>query len=348
MSSNKNFVNANANKIRAEYVWIGNGQAGGDLRSKGRTLDRPVTCVEELPDWNYDGSSTNQAPGGNSDIIIKPRAIFRDPFRGEKDILVMCDAYYHDGTPIETNTRHNANKIFNTGLEQEPWFGIEQEYIMFTKDKRPLGFPTSGYPEAQGPYYCSAGAEVAFGRDIVEEHYEKCLSAGVKICGINAEVCPGQWEFQVGPCVGIDMGDHMWMARYILARVAEKHNVVISYDPKPVIGDWNGSGSHTNYSTKAMREEGGYKVILEACEMLGKHIQEHMKNYGTGNERRLTGKHETQAMDKFSYGVADRGSSIRIPRQTELDGKGYLEDRRPASNACPYTVSGLIFKNTTN
>jgi glutamine synthetase len=128
------------------------------------------------------------------------------------------------------------------------------------------------------------------------------------------------------------MGDHMWMARYILARVAEKHGVVISYDPKPVIGDWNGSGGHTNYSTKAICEDGGYKVILEACEKLGKHIKEHMDTYGSGNERRLTGKHETQAMDKFSYGVADRGSSIRIPRQTELDGKGYLEDRRPAAN----------------
>jgi glutamine synthetase len=233
---------------------------------------------------------------------LKPRAIFRDPFRNENDILVMCDTYFADGIPLPSNTRAPANKIFDAGLEHD---GLE--YIMFTTQKRPLGFPNEGYPESQGPYYRSVGTENNVGREIVEEHYEKCLEAGVMICGINAEVCPGQWEFQVGPCEGIDMGDHLWVARYILARVAEKHGVVISYDPKPIIGDWNGSGSHTNYSTKEMREEGGYRTILAACEKLGSHIEEHM-SYGIGNERRLTGKHEAQAMDRFTYGVADRGS----------------------------------------
>jgi glutamine synthetase len=339
------FARSNEGKIRAEYVWIGGGEPGGDLRSKTRTLDFHPTSPSDLPDWNYDGSSTNQASGHDSDVIIKPRAIFRDPFRGVNDILVLCDTYYHDGRPLPTNTRAPAQKIFERGLDQEPWFGIEQEYIMFTLDKRPLGFPSNGgFPEPQGPYYCSVGANHAFGRQIVEEHYEACLLAGVMICGSNAEVCCGQWEFQVGPCTGIDMGDHMWVARYILSRVAEKHGVVINYDPKPILGDWNGSGAHTNFSTKAMREEGGITHIKEACEKLGKKHKEHIEVYGFGNERRLTGKHETQSMHKFSYGVADRGSSIRIPRQTALDGKGYLEDRRPASNVDPYVVISKIFE----
>jgi glutamine synthetase len=191
MTTSKNWVNSNKDKIRAEYVWIGGNQT--DLRSKGRILPGPVSCVEELPDWNYDGSSTGQSDGHNSDIIIKPRAIFRDPFRRECDILVMCDTYLSDGTPHASNTRAEALKTFEKGIELEPWFGIEQEYIMFNEKKRPLGFPLDGYPEPQGPYYCSVGAENAFGRDVVEEHFEKCVDAGVKICGINAEVFPGQW-----------------------------------------------------------------------------------------------------------------------------------------------------------
>ncbi|KAL0478709.1 glutamine synthetase [Acrasis kona] len=345
------FVGSNEGKIRAEYVWIGNGIDGGDLRSKGRVLDRCETNPEKLPEWNYDGSSTNQATGDNSDIIIKPRAVFRDPFRGPKDILVMCDSYMHDGvTPIPTNSRAPAKRIFDQGLEHAPWFGIEQEYIMFRSDgKTPLGFPTGGgFPRPQGPYYCAVGHENInyVGRQVVEEHFELCLLAGVKIGGINAEVCPGQWEFQVGPVEGIFMGDHLWMARYILQRVGEKHGVVISFDPKP-IQEWSGSGGHTNFSTKAMREDGGLKVIEDACIKFGRHVEEHIKAYGYGNERRLTGLHETQCLTKYSWGVADRGSSIRIPRQTQIDGRGYLEDRRPAANMDPYLVTSIIFKNST-
>jgi len=341
-----NFVNANNEKIRAEYIWIGGGVVGGDLRSKTRTLDTPVKDVSELPEWNYDGSSTNQASGHDSDVIIKPRAIFRDPFRGEHDVLVMCDAYYGStGEPIPSNTRAPAQKIFDRVKEFKTWFGIEQEYIMY-QDKRPLGFPQSGYPEPQGPYYCGVGADKAFGRQLVEEHYEHCLRAGVKICGSNGEVCCGQWEFQVGPCEGIDIGDHMWLARYILCRLGEKFNISISFDPKPILGDWNGSGAHTNYSTEKMRQEGGLDHIIAAIEKLGKRHNEHIQAYGHGNERRLTGKHETQSMHKFSYGIADRGSSIRIPRQTGLDKKGYLEDRRPAANCDPYVVSSMIAETT--
>ena len=224
--------------------------------------------------------------------------------------------------------------------------GLEQEYTLFNLDKvTPLGWPKGGFPGPQGPYYCSAGADAAFGRPIVEAHYKACLYAGIKISGINAEVLPGQWEFQVGPAEGIEAGDHLWMARYIMSRVCEDFGVTVSFEPKPITdGDWNGSGCHTNFSTATMRAEGGYKAILAAVEKLGKKHDEHIAVYGEGNEKRLTGKHETASYKVFKYGVADRGASIRIPRDAEREGKGYFEDRRPASNCDPYVVTGKVFK----
>jgi len=342
-SVTKKYLDLKRSKILAEYVWIGGN--GDDLRCKTRTLDTLPKAVGELPEWNFDGSSTNQAPGHDSEVIIKPQAIFRDPFRGGDNIIVLCDCYTPQGEPLPSNTRRPAAEIFNKKLDEEPWFGLEQEYTLF-KDDWPLGWPKRGYPGPQGPYYCGAGADKAYGRDIVEAHYAACLFAGVKIAGCNAEVMPGQWEFQIGPCVGIDQGDHLWMARYIMHRVCEEFGVVCSFDPKPIPGDWNGAGCHTNYSTKAMREEGGYEVIKQAIEKMSKKHMEHIRVYGEGNERRLTGHHETAPIDKFSWGVANRGCSIRVPRQTEREGKGYLEDRRPASNSDPYTVTAKVFETT--
>merc|ERR1711904_311341 len=228
-----------------------------------------------------------------------------------------------------------------------PWYGIEQEYTLVKTDGHtPLGFPDVGYPAPQGPYYCGAGFDSAIGRPIADNHYKACLYAGVTIAGINAEVMPGQWEYQIGPCEGIQSGDDLWMSRYLMIRVCEKHGVNVSFDPKPIPGDWNGAGCHTNYSTKEMREAGGYAKIIAAIEKLGKKHEEHIAAYGEGNERRLTGAHETAAIDKFSYGVANRGASIRIPRDTEKAQYGYFEDRRPASNCDPYIVTSKIFDTT--
>lgn len=336
----KKYLELKRNKIMAEYVWIGGN--GDDLRCKTRTLDAVPKSVADLPEWNFDGSSTNQAPGHDSEVIIKPQAIFRDPFRGGDNILVLCDCYTPQGEAIPTNTRKPAADIFNKKLDEIPWFGLEQEYTLF-KDDWPLGWPRRGYPGPQGPYYCGAGADKAYGRDIVEAHYAACLYAGVKIAGCNAEVMPGQWEFQIGPCVGIEQGDHLWIARYIMHRVCEEFGVVCSFDPKPIPGDWNGAGLHTNVSTAAMRADGGFEVIKQALDKLSKKHMEHIRVYGEGNERRLTGRHETAPMDKFSWGVANRGCSIRVPRQTERENKGYFEDRRPASNADPYQVTSKIF-----
>jgi len=332
-------------KVQAEYIWIGGN--GLDLRSKTKTLNEAPQSIEDLPEWNYDGSSTNQAPGHNSEVVLKPQAIFRDPFRKGNNILVMCDTYEPNGTPIPSNKRHAANLTMEKAKDHEPWFGIEQEYTLFTLEKNPLGWPKNGYPAPQGPYYCGVGADRVFGRSLVEAHYRACLYAGVKIAGINAEVMPGQWEYQVGPCVGIEVGDHLWISRYIMLRAAERFGVIVSFHPKPIVeGDWNGAGCHTNCSTKATRAEGGLEAIYQHVEKLKSKHDEHIAVYGEYNSLRLTGKHETAPINIFRYGVADRGASIRIPSAVAASGKGYYEDRRPASNIDPYIVTDRIVRTT--
>lgn len=334
-------------KVTAEYVWLGGNN--WDIRSKTRTLESAPAKVEDLPIWNYDGSSTGQADGKDSEVYLIPVAMYKDPFRGAPNILVLCQNVLPDGkqTPIPSNTYAHCKEVMDKAAAHVPWFGIEQEYTLFNPDGiTPLGWPVNGYPQAQGPYYCSSGAENAFGRRVCDAHYRACLYAGLNISGTNSEVMPGQWEYQVGPCTGIDSGDQVWMSRFLMMRVCEEFNVIVSFDPKPKSGDWNGAGCHTNYSTKAMREEGGYDVILEAINKLSKKHDEHIACYGVGNERRLTGAHETAPITKFSYGVAHRGASIRIPRQAELEGKGYFEDRRPASNMDPYAVTAKMIETT--
>jgi len=333
--------------IQAEYIWVG---GSGELRSKTKSINKECTCVKDYPVWNFDGSSTGQAPGENSEVYLQPVAVYPDPFRQGKNVLVLCECVLpvSDDSmvmkPQESfNTRAAAVKVFEKVKEHEPWYGIEQEYTLFYDDGRtPFGWPHNGYPGPQGPYYCSAGAENAFGRRVADAHYRACLYAGINISGINAEVMAGQWEYQVGPCEGIDSGDQLTLSRYLMYRVCEDFNVIVSFDPKPIKGDWNGAGCHTNFSTKGMREEKGFEVIKAALVNLEAAHEKHIKVYGEGNDRRLTGRHETASMDRFSWGVADRGASIRIPKQTFLEKKGYLEDRRPASNMDPYVVTALI------
>jgi len=335
-------------KIQATYIWIGG--SGEDIRSKSRTLPCAVKSLKDIPDWNYDGSSTMQAPGDNSEVYLQPVRFWRDPFRGGDNILVLCECLHPlSREPIETNTRSRAKVIFaNDKVEKEvTWFGIEQEYTMFEADGvTPLGWPQFGYPGPQGPYYCSNGTRRAFGRQLVEAHYRCCLYCGLNISGTNAEVMAGQWEYQIGPCEGIDSGDSLWLSRFLLERIAEYFKVVISFHPKPIKGDWNGAGCHTNYSTKTMREDGGFSAIIEAIEKLRRRHKEHIEVYGLHNEERLTGAHETASYENFSYGIADRGCSIRIPNVAKIEGKGYFEDRRPASNMDPYVVTSLIAYTT--
>lgn len=329
----------------AEYIWIGG--SGSDLRSKTKTVTHKVTKPEDLPIWNFDGSSTGQAPGNDSEVFLRPVAIYPDPFRRGNNILVLCECLLPSMVPIPTNTRNAAAEVMKRAEQHVPWFGLEQEYTLFQRDGvTPLGWPQGGFPRPQGPYYCAIGANEAYGRYIVEAHYRACLYAGLTISGINAEVMPGQWEYQVGPCTGIESGDQMWISRYLLTRVCEDFHVIVSFAPKPIKGDWNGAGCHTNYSTKAMREEGGYAVIIDAVEKLALKHREHIAVYGKDNHERLTGKHETASIERFSYGVANRGASVRIPRMALIEGRGYFEDRRPASNMDPYVVTSKIVQTT--
>lgn len=322
-------------KYKAEYIWIDGTEPTPLLRSKTKIID----LGEEPPVWGFDGSSTNQAPGESSDCVLKPSFICPDPIRGGEHKLVLCEVLTTDFEAHPTNSRAKCVATAEKYEDQKPLFGLEQEYTFFGNG-RPLDWPKDGFPAPQGPYYCSVGAGNVAGRDIVEKHLDLCLEAGLMISGINAEVMPAQWEFQVGPLGPVEVSDQLIIARWLLDRVAEDFGVRVSYDGKPVPGDWNGAGCHTNFSTAAMRES--YEPIIAAAEALGEKHLLHIENYGHGIENRLTGLHETCSWKEFRYGVSNRAASIRIPWQVARDGKGYLEDRRPNANCNPYTVTSLI------
>ncbi len=322
---------------KAQYIWLDGSEPTQKLRGKTRIVEKQVKSLDDLPDWGFDGSSTNQAEGGDSDCLLKPVYFMPDPTRMGDGIIVMCEVYNADGTVHASNHRAKLREMTKKCKDQDPWFGIEQEYTFFDGIK-PLGWPDNGFPAPQGGYYCGVGSDEVYGRDIVEDHLEVCLSAGIRISGINAEVMPAQWEFQVGPCGPLEVSDQLWIARWLLYKIGEDYGVSATLDPKPMKGDWNGAGAHTNFSTKAMREEGGLAVIEDACKKLSKTHAEHIAEYGDLNEERLTGLHETFSINEFRYGVSDRGASIRIPMQTQNDGFGYLEDRRPSANMDPYRV----------
>ncbi len=328
---------------KAEYIWIDGNMPTAKLRSKTKVIEGEVKGLSDLPEWGFDGSSTLQAEGHFSDCLLRPVSFYADPLRGGNDLLVMCEVFNADGSVHESNNRAALRELAEKYKAEECWFGIEQEYTFFDGIK-PLGWPDNGFPAPQGGYYCGVGSDEVFGRDIVEDHMEACLQAGIKVSGINAEVMPGQWEFQVGPCGPLDVSDQLWIARWLLYRIGEDYEVSATLDPKPVKGDWNGAGAHTNFSTKSMREPGGMAVIEEACKKLESRHAEHIAVYGADNDQRLTGLHETCSMSEFRYGVSDRGASIRIPMGTANDGCGYLEDRRPAANVDPYVVCTMLME----
>jgi len=340
-------------KIKLEYIWLDGNTPEPNLRSKTKILEwdamknpalqtrreiasngRIIPFVEELPDWSFDGSSTKQAEGNKSDCILKPVRVILDPARVDA-FLVMCEVFNPDSTPHKTNERHKLEE------DEQYWFGFEQEYV-FMREGLPLGFPKDGYPKPQGTYYCGIGNNNVDGRDMAEEHLQICLEAGLNITGINAEVMLGQWEYQLLSVGPKRSSDDVWLSRYLLIRIAERYGIKIELHPKPVKGDWNGSGCHINFSSDLMREVGGKELIESICDTFKERHQTHMKVYGSYNEERLTGLHETASIDKFSYGVADRGASIRIPVELSEKGMRYLEDRRPSSNVDPYKATYVI------
>jgi len=329
-------------KTKLEYIWLDGGKPEASLRSKTKIVGADFSGkIEECPMWSYDGSSTQQAEGNFSDCLLKPVSIIEDPERINA-YLVFCEVLNPDGSVHVSNKRN--------GIKDDPdfWFGFEQEYTL-TVNNRPIGFPEEGYPGPQGPYYCAVGLGNVAGRDIVEEHLDICLEAGLEITGVNAEVMLGQWEFQVIGKGAKKAGDDLWFARYFLYRITERYGMKVEFHPKPVEGDWNGSGLHANFSNKKMREVGGEAYMKGICEAFRAFHKEHIAVYGSSNDMRLTGLHETQNIDTFSYGVSDRGASIRIPvGVVQNDWKGYLEDRRPASNADPYQIVGRIIETVNS
>lgn len=339
---------------QATYIWIDGAEPTQKLRSKVRIIKCPLQPItlQDFPLWGFDGSSTYQATGNDSDLILKPVHFVKDPILGEGNYLILCEVLNTDYSPHRSNTRAHLRQIMNNGaVEQEPWIGFEQEYTLF-QGAQPLGWPDRGYPAPQGPFYCGIGADEAFGRLLVEEHTRACLDAGIMLCGTNAEVMPGQWEFQIG-YRGIDdespdpltVSDHLWLARWLLYRIGEKYNITATLHQKPIKGDWNGAGKHTNFSTKDMRDsKTGKEAIKKAIERLSKRHEAHIAVYGDGLEERLTGKHETAHISQFSSGVGNRGASVRIPRPVASRGYGYIEDRRPGANADPYKVAAILLE----
>jgi glutamine synthetase len=329
-------------KAKLEYIWLDGYKPTQSLRSKTRIEGDFSGKLEDCPIWSFDGSSTEQATGDDSDCILKPVAIFLDPDRRD-GYLVMTEVLNADGTPHESNGRARIDEDDN-----DFWFGFEQEYFLWDAETNlPLGFPANAYPGPQGPYYCSVGAKNTFGRDIIEDHLDQCLDAGLNVEGINAEVATGQWEYQIFAKGARQAGDETWVSRYLAERNAEKYGVAINWHPKPIKGDWNGSGMHVNFSDSTMRSCGDEAVFTKICESFGQNIKKHIAVYGADNDQRLTGAHETESIDSFSFGISDRGASIRIPVGTIDDGwKGRLEDRRPASNGDPYKIAAAVISTT--
>ena len=318
-----------------EYIWLDGYQPEPSIRSKIKATDE-----SKPPDWAFDGSSTQQAEGGSSDCLLLPVQTYDNPTAS--DYLVMCQVLSADETTHPSNFRAAAAEV----VTDEWWFGFEQEFFFTNKDGSPLGWE-DGEPRPQGDYYCGVGADNVVGREISEIHLQACLDAGITLSGTNAEVALGQWEYQ---CFGkgIKAADDLWVSRYLLYKIAEEFGVGVNIHPKPKTGDWNGSGMHTNFSNEEMRARGSEELFSSICDRLGEVHAEGIAAYGSDNDMRLTGLHETQSIDQFSYAVSDRGASIRIPVYTvQHNWNGYLEDRRPASNADPYKILAHIVGTLT-
>ncbi len=327
------------NKSKLEYLWLDGFKPTQSLRGKTKIVEDFSGKLEDCPMWSFDGSSTRQAEGGSSDCLLKPVAIYPDPVR-RNGFIVMTEVLNADGSPHESNGRATIDDDDN-----DFWFGFEQEYFLWDPETNlPLGFPKDQTP--QGQFYCSVGGKNTFGREVMDRHLDICLDAGINVEGTNAEVAAGQWEFQTFAKGAKKAGDEMWVARYLLERLAEEYGLGIEYHPKPLgPTDWNGSGMHANFSNTLLRTCGSKETYEAVCEAFRPVVKEHIGVYGAYNDQRLTGEHETQSIHEFSYGVSDRGASIRIPIMTVEKGwKGWLEDRRPASNGDPYKIAGRIIK----
>ena len=329
------------NHQKLEYIWV---DLDGNLRGKTKLVyNKTVKKTEDCPVWNFDGSSTKQSKGSFSDVFLKAVRLYKDPFRKGDHLIVLCECYddFQCTKPNKSNSRIGLSEVMKKVEDEEPWCGIEQEYVLMdAKDDTLYGWRTEENPGCgeQGPYYCGVGGNKIFGRDFTEAHMDACIFAGIHYFGLNSEVMPSQWEFQIGTADPLTVSDDLMVARYILHRVSEKFGVWVNLHPKPKEGNWNGSGGHLNFSSKGMRGDKGLDHINDAMKKLEITHSEDINFYGKDNDKRLSGKHETSDIKTFSSGVGNRGASIRISKMVHYEGKGYIEDRRPASNLNPYVV----------
>jgi glutamine synthetase len=329
-------------RLKLVYVWLDGYKPEPNLRSKLKiTFIEYPHSIAFYPEWSFDGSSTKQAEGSLSDCYLKPVRIYLPKNITElSTVYVFCEV-------MDTNDKpHSSNDRALLGNDDSDfWVGFEQEYFIRSgKQKEILGFERKGYVEPQGMYYCGIGGQMA-GRKISEEHLDMCLEYGINIEGTNAEVALGQWEYQIFRKGKLYAADELWMSRYFLFLIAEKYGYDIELHPKPLSIGWNGSGLHTNFSDKRMREDGVKNYYDSIFKTFDSRASIHIENYGSENDKRLTGQYETQSINKFTWGVSDRGASIRLPKTLPDTWKGYLEDRRPAANANPYKVIHVIYES---
>lgn len=337
-------------KTCVEYFWV---TAKNDAVSKTKIVDFPTkpTVPSDFPAFYADASSVFGVPfadlglydpATNADCKLHPVRMAPFPFRSGYpggSYLVLCEVLNHqDDTPHPTNTRAALRAVMKEVAAQEPWIGIEQEYRLWAVEKGDAGDTLNELTTGQGQRF-------------VDEHMLACVQAGIPFVGSNREALTDCWEFQVGG-PGVDplmAADQLWMARWLLYRVAETSGLAVDLDPAPAVGFWNGLSTHTNFSTKAMRTpKGGYAHIIAACEALKGAVDKHLAVYGEPEFSRRVAEHRPVSVPcrftEFSYGVADRLASVRIPGHVAVRGHGYIEDRRPCVDADPYEVAKALLE----
>lgn len=329
-------------KIIAEYVWLDNNNG---IRSKIRVLPMDTIKDGQIPLWNFDGSVIGQETNSTSEMVIRPVQTFNHPFF-DNGIIVMCDVHMLlDNGELKahiSNTRAKHNSMFENHSNQEPLYSLEQEYYILERgDNAPYGIVPNRRNVAR--YYCGNQYNLMPGRRIAEAHLQACLQAGLAVSGIHAEVGPSQWEYVIGPVIGLEAADQLWVSRFLLYRIAEKSGVDISFHPKPLGEDLPGNGCHINFSTAGTRGDNGIEEIERILGNLKSTHDLYISHCGEDTTKRLTGDHETSRSQTFSWNVAGRDSSIRIPKDTAINKQGYFEDRRPSGNMDPYVLCGYLF-----
>ena len=322
-----------------EYIWL---DCNNNYRSKIKIVNETVTKLEQVPKWNYDGSSTGQATLEHSEVELVPLKIYKHKYDKSFPILVLCDTY--NPKTNEVSSYIKAKIVFDKYINEIPMFGLEQEFFMFDYRSNTILDCENGYES--GKNYCGNGKQCSKTRHYLVGVLYLCLNLDIKLTGMNYEVAPGQAEFQV--CnIGIDACFDLLMLRFILIRVGESYNIKPNWEPKP-LKEENGSGCHINFSTDKMRktilEKNLLSIIKDMCLKLKK-THDYFINevYGNDNKKRLTGTCETSSYKEFTVKHGSRGASIRIPKNGN-----YFEDRRPGSNIDPYLACSELLKTCVN